>query len=101
MVSGILLGNGFWVVNTSPTPVPKRLERSTLKFKHTHLKQDAEQKLARVFSKKSHLFFISIIGRVLKAYFAVQINNAGAHKRGKIVSFWSNFDPYFPDIPSA
>ena len=23
---------------------------------------------------------------------------AGAHKEGKVVSFWSNFDPSFPDI---
>ena len=26
---------------------------------------------------------------------------AGAHKVGKIVSFWPNFDPYFPDTRSV
>ena len=35
MVRGISLGNGFWVVNT--TPVRKGLKGSTVNFAHTFL----------------------------------------------------------------
>ena len=73
---------GFWVVNTSWAPVPKRLEKLALNFTHTFLRR-CWVKICPVFSTKSHSFFISIIRRVLKEYFAWKQFIQKYLKRGK------------------
>ena len=50
------------------------------------------------------LFFYLLVGWVLVIFFFVENCNsfgAGAHKVGKEVSFWPNFDPNFTDIWKA
>ena len=52
--------------------------------------------------KKSRARFCLTVGwlnisekKIIENYSSV---GAGAHKIGKVVSFWPNFDPNFPDI---
>ena len=47
MVRGISLGNGFWVVNT--TPVRKGLKGSTVNFAHTFLTDYCTKTCPRFF----------------------------------------------------
>ena len=62
-------GMGFWVVNTRRAPVQKRVKRSTINFAHTFL-ADCCTKPCRIFSNNEFSFFIAVIRRVLKTYFA-------------------------------
>ena len=70
MVIGILLGKGFWVVNTWWVPVWKQLKRSTSNFAQTFLTDCYTKLRSYFFPTMSYSFFIAMTRRVLKGYFA-------------------------------
>ena len=49
------------------------------------------------------VLFVSSLAKYKKNFFFENYDSvgAGAHKVGKIVSFWPNFDSNFPDIWKA
>ena len=59
-------------------------------------KKDLKRRKSRArFCWSLGLLNISEKKKVIENYNSV---GAGAHKVGKVVSFWPNFDPNFPDI---
>ena len=69
MITGILIGKSFWVVNTWRAPVRKWLKRSPLNFAHTFL-TDCCTKSCPCFPNNELFIFIAKTRRPLKAYFA-------------------------------
>ena len=49
---------------------------------------------------RGHVFVCLLVGYILVKKIIENCNSvgAGAHKGGKVASFWSNFDPDFIDI---